>query len=369
LINDQRARDATLHPVMPIIDADTHVDESEETWAELENGPYARHIPATVTVQPQEAARIGLDIVTSRSWLVEGRLQNRAVRDEVNHPPRVRRELEDVPGRLAHMSQMGVDVQVVFPTFFIRYVSLNADAEFALTSAYNRWLAGKCEPTGGKLRWAAVLPWLQPDKAVEELRWAKAHGACGIYKRGFDLDKPVSDARFLPIYEEAERLDLPLCIHTGHPGRDPGGDRGVPIIGAFAALLSGRIPDKFPQLRFGFIEAGASWIPYALSQRAAERRQALRGKGIELDSLTALFSDLFRANRFYVTIDPIDDVEYLLEFGLEDSLMIGTDYSHTDISANLSALDEVRSWTTQGRISEAVARKILETNPQRFYGL
>ncbi|HLY67461.1 MAG TPA: hypothetical protein VKU60_18130, partial [Chloroflexota bacterium] len=106
---------------MPIIDADTHVDESEATWNALEGSPYAKHIPATVTVAPQEAARIGLNATTSRSWLVEGRLQNRALRDEVNHPPRVRRELEDVPGRLAHMDQLGVDVQVIFPTFFIRH--------------------------------------------------------------------------------------------------------------------------------------------------------------------------------------------------------------------------------------------------------
>ena len=49
--------------------------------------------------------------------------------------------------------------------------------------------------------------------------------------------------------------------------------------------------------------------------------------------------------------------------------MIGTDYSHTDISANLSALDEVRSWADEGRISNAQARKILESNSQAFYGL
>ena len=49
--------------------------------------------------------------------------------------------------------------------------------------------------------------------------------------------------------------------------------------------------------------------------------------------------------------------------------MIGTDYSHTDISANLSALDEVRSWVDEGRISNIQGHKILETNSQAFYGL
>ncbi len=137
---------------MPVIDADTHVDESEATWEKLEGTPYAKYIPVTVTLPPEEAKRAGFNPTNRRSWLVEGRLQNRAIRDEVNHPLRVRRELEDVQGRVAHMDEMGVDVQVIFPTFFIRYNTNNAEAEWALTTTYNRWLAEKCAPTNGRLR-------------------------------------------------------------------------------------------------------------------------------------------------------------------------------------------------------------------------
>ena len=50
--------------------------------------------------------------------------------------------------------------------------------------------------------------------------------------------------------------------------------------------------------------------------------------------------------------------------------MIGTDYSRTDISANLSALHEIRGWADEGgRISNAQAHEILESNSQAFYGL
>src|SRR5439155_1039166 len=244
---------------MPMIDADTHVDESEATWKKLEGTSYAKYIPVTVTLPPDEAKRAGYNPTNSRCWVVEGRLQNRAIRDEVNHPLRVYRELQDVPGRLAHMDRMGVDIQVIFPTFFIRYNTGNGEAEWALTTTYNRWMAEKCANTDGRLRWAAVLPLLQPDKAVEQLRWAKQHGARGSYKRGFDLERNGTD--------------------------------------------------------------------------------------------------------------PIDDIESLLQFGTEDNLMIGTDYSHTDISANLSGLDEVRSWVDEGRITKAQGHKILETNSQEFYGL
>src|SRR5207237_5179471 len=115
---------------MPMIDADTHVDEAEATWKKLDVSSYAKYITVTVTLPPDEAKRAGYNPTNSRCWEVEGRLQNRAIRDEVNHPPRVLRELEDVPGRLAHMDKMGVDEQVIIQTFFIRYNTGNAEAEW-----------------------------------------------------------------------------------------------------------------------------------------------------------------------------------------------------------------------------------------------
>jgi predicted TIM-barrel fold metal-dependent hydrolase len=354
---------------MKIIDADTHVDESESTWAGLGEG-YSHYMP--VTVSPKDGAvnlNPSTNLPRNRWWLVEGRLQARAIRDDITHPPRERRELEDVPGRLRHMDEMGVDVQVIFPTFFIRYGTNNPEAEYALTTTYNRWLANKCEGTNGRLRWACVLPFLQPEKAAEELRWAKAHGACGIFKRGFDLERPVSDPQFFPVYEEASALDVPLCLHTGHPLPGHEGNRGFPIMSAVNSLMTSKIPDRFPKLRFGFIEAGASWIPYTVSQRAAQKRQqARRNPGQWLNAFD-LEQSLFRDNRFFVTIDPVDDVEYILKFGTEDNLMIGTDYSHSDVSANLNAFAEVQEWADGGRITQTAAEKILETNAREFYGL
>ena len=49
--------------------------------------------------------------------------------------------------------------------------------------------------------------------------------------------------------------------------------------------------------------------------------------------------------------------------------MIGTDYSHTDISANLGAFGGVQSWIDEGRISNEQAEKLLDGNAREFYGL
>jgi predicted TIM-barrel fold metal-dependent hydrolase len=346
-----------------VIDADTHVDESEATWEYIDSAA-AKHAPINVTRNADAPADAGPD--GTRWWLVGTRTQPRVVRDDAHHPSRGRRELDDVPGRLADMDHMGVDVQVMFPTFFIRYGTNNPIAEQALARAYNRWIAARCAESNGRLRWAAVLPLLDPDMAVEELRWAKQNGACTVFKRGFDLEKSFSDPHFFPVYQEANDLDISICIHTGHPLPGREWDRSFPVIAAFNSIIMDGLPDKFPNLRFGFVEAGASWIPYSLAQMSTH----IRAKTLHDRKQTfELAKDLLRDNRLFVTLDPVDDIEYLLKFGAEDNLMVGTDYTHGDPSANLAALDEVRGWVDDGRVTEAVAHKILDTNARTFYGI
>ncbi len=350
---------------MPVIDADTHVDECEATWAYLE-GADARYAP--VTVMPTDGrSRPGEIPGRNRWWMVDGQLVPRAIRDDIHHPPAAARELHDIAVRLRDMDRMGVDIQVLFPTFFIRYGnSTNPAAEEALARSYNRWMAEKCAPTNGRLRWVAQLPMINPEKGVEELRWAREHGAVGLYKRGYDLEKPVTDPHFFPIYEAASELNMPVCIHTGHPLPGREWDRGFPLIAAFIGIVTSRLPARFPKLRFGFIESGASWLPYCFAQLGMQQRSQTLHEREQTFSFT---KDLLRQNRLYVAMDPVDDIEYLIRLGAEDNLMIGTDYSHGDISANVAALGEVRRWVDEERITEDVAKKILETNPQTFYAL
>jgi hypothetical protein len=49
--------------------------------------------------------------------------------------------------------------------------------------------------------------------------------------------------------------------------------------------------------------------------------------------------------------------------------MIGTDYTHADQSAELRALDVIERMGTDGVIPVAVAKKIVDDNPRRFYGI
>ncbi len=74
-------------------------------------------------------------------------------------------------------------------------------------------------------------------------------------------------------------------------------------------------------------------------------------------------------NRFYVTCDTEDDIGYLLNFGAEDYLMLGTDYSHVDQSAELRAHQVLMDMAESGQFSTVAAAKIVGDNGKRFYGL
>jgi predicted TIM-barrel fold metal-dependent hydrolase len=161
---------------------------------------------------------------------------------------------------------------------------------------------------------------------------------------------------------------MPICIHNANGDirsaitPDSGLDGGMIAIAAFSALAEHGVPDKFPELRVGFIETGASWIPYLHADLMAKK---LRRTFLPIE----VKEDLFRRYRFYVACDSKDDLPYILKYGTEDSLMIGTDYSHADQSAEIEALDIIERRGANGEIPASVARKIVEENPRRFYGL
>jgi uncharacterized protein len=346
------------------VDVDAHVDETEDTWSYLD--PDQRTY-APVTIDPGVPTLPG-DARPHRLWLIDGKLQPRRTRDDRRTGTVLAtRELLDVEARVRHMDELRVDVQVLYPTLFLRGITDRPDVELALTRSYNRWIADRTATSGGRLRWVAMLPLLSMDEALEELHWAKEHGACGVFKKGIECGRAAADGYFFPLYEEAQRLDLPICIHTGSGEVSSATEERVGLaqfnaVSAFTSLAINNIPEKFPDLRVGWIETGASWVPYLHTDLVAKN---LRRTFHPFD----FKKNLFQEYRFYVACQSTDDLPYILQLGLEDSLMVGTDYGHADQSSELEALDIIEQRGHTGQITSEVARKILDDNPRRFYGV
>src|SRR5581483_2597822 len=113
------------------------------------------------------------------------------------------RTMRDVEGRLRHMDELGVDVQVLYPTVYLNQLTTKPQVDAALSRSYNRWLADIWRQGAGRLRWIAVPPLLNMPEAIEQLNWARDHGACGVFMRGFEDTRMLSDPYFFPLYEDA----------------------------------------------------------------------------------------------------------------------------------------------------------------------
>jgi predicted TIM-barrel fold metal-dependent hydrolase len=167
-------------------------------------------------------------------------------------------------------------------------------------------------------------------------------------------------------------MNFPICIHTGsgEPTLNGAAFEGLGatnMLEAFYSVVFTGLPKQFPRLRFGFIEAGSSWIPFVLDKLQA-RRERMAWAYAKFNYSNEQES-LFRENRLFVTCQTLEDVPYILRFGTEDHLLLGTDYSHADQSADIESITTLRQWGEEGRISPRTVTKILEDNPREFYGL
>ena len=74
----------------------------------------------------------------------------------------------------------------------------------------------------------------------------------------------------------------------------------------------------------------------------------------------------FTEYNIFVTCQTDDDLPYILKYSGENSLVIGTDYGHTDTS---SELDPIAVFQGLPGISQEIKDKILHYNPKALYSL
>ncbi len=352
------------------IDADTHVDECDETWAYIPKS-YEDMVPRTIAFEDEQIPSWLSGGRSSgsgyyRCWLIDGQLYPRRVRDdERTRTTRETRELVDVSARLSDMDRLGVETQVIFPTLFLSEVTRRAELEVALYRSYNRWIAERCADGGGRLRWVAMIPFSSVPDALRELEFAKDHGACGLFKRGVEGGgRAAGDPYFDRVYAAASELDLAICIHQArawtaaqgpYSQRPVGVVESFRVVAAFSSLLEDKVAERFPDLRFGFIESSAAWLSFVLGLAGWNvRRDQERSRSI---------GDI----NCYVTCEVYEDIPYLIDIaGGDDNFVVGSDYSHGD---RASVIDAHRLIAERADVGDKSARKITSENARALYSL
>src|SRR5512146_1093524 len=197
---------------MGTIDADAHVIETMATFDHIE--PQFRHLKPRIVRQTEgEHAKSNEGGLQKEYWVVDGRLQPKEHNIGSNTSADAR-EMRDIDARLAHMDALEIDVQVLYPTLFLRPVTQDPTVETVLCRSYNRWLADIWKHGKGRLRWVAMPPLRAMEETRNELRFAKENGACGVFVRGLELEMRLVNPYFHRHYDMAQDLDLLICLHS-----------------------------------------------------------------------------------------------------------------------------------------------------------
>jgi len=354
-----------------VVDSDAHVVETEQTWEYLDAS------------EKQYRPRLfgSPDDPTTQYWVLGDKVlgfrfptlteqQLNELSEKTGRPmqtPQEARELQDVQLRLDHLDKLGVDVQVMYNTLWIEQVTDDAKAEIALCGSWNRWMADVWRRGKGRLRWVCVIPAMTLGEAVNQIRFAKENGAVGVCLRPFEGERHLVDPYFYPVFDEALRLDLAMGIHIANasprladqfrPRYDKGGGLPVfrlPTVSTCFTLMMSDVPKTFPDLRWGFIESSAQWVPWVVNETIR------RAAGTDYPE------NPMKAFNVYVSAQTDDDFPYVLKYAGDDNIVIGTDYGHTDASSEVDALAVFRENDT---ISAEQKRKILSDNAKSLYGL
>jgi predicted TIM-barrel fold metal-dependent hydrolase len=305
--------------------------------------------------------------------------------------------------RLKDMESQGVVAEVLFPNglpFQTRPsddVGVFSDPELDRQArmAYNRWLADFCALTPGRRSGQALVSFDDVDRAVSDIRWAKAQGLGGIampplLPGGMFFFDPALE----PIWAACVEVDLPISQHggSGAPAYGPPGFAAIMTLALEHSFFSGRslwqlilggVFERFPDLRVAYVETEADWIAPMI--RKLDRRLSWNDDWTgwaqllqRQRSFTGRARDYWASN-CYSGISPFTDEQVPLDelarpsadyevFAIGcDNTMFGVDYPHfesvfPDTATQVQALVEHRS------ITEQVARNILCENAARVYG-
>ena len=360
-----------------IIDADTHISEGAAMWALMDRAMQPRR-PILLSVPEDTWYRD-----RNAFWLIDGEIypkpagkgsfalvtpsQQRVQAGRKDSTPSTR-EMTDIKGRVADMDKLNTAMQVVYPTLFLVYNTKDKELEVALCRAYNRFLAQACAQAAERMKWVAVLPLQSMNVALDEIRFAKQNGAVGVFFRGIEGEYTLDNPYLFPVYEEAQNHDLSICVHTGcgvkqilemfdlSRNHTFGHTRVMPLL-AFRDLVANRIPEQFPNLRFGFIEAAAGWAPFLIHIIRRLLKEKFRyGSSAEL----------FREYRLFIACEADEDIPYIAKYTGDDHLLIGSDYPHSDPSREDQFVNAIN---VRADIPVPLKQKILYDNPRAFYAL
>lgn len=277
----------------------------------------------------------------------------------------------DPEARIADIDSYGIDVQVVSLT--TPSVELIPAAEGVLwAKKVNDILAELCRSYRGRYYAYATLPYQDVKESVKEMeRASKELGAKGVTMFSNLKGEPIYAPRFMPIYEAAENLGLPLFIHPAPPITTQAlksVDMPLPLYGfildttmAVTGLIFKGVLDRFPKLKIIHAHLGGVF-PYLVGRIDDCFRTYAKDFHFSLEKDP---TDYYKENVYVDAISfHLPAMRCALEYLGTDHVMIGTDYAHP-----IGGPERVMTFVEALGLEEEDREKIFYRNAEKLFGI
>ena len=282
------------------------------------------------------------------------------------------------------LDYLGFASQLVFTTACLSNFGLEqmGEAELAVEAArgHNRMMTEFCS-VDRRLLATGYVPLIDRARAPQIAREALALGAKALvvpsrHPKGFSPSHVELD----PLWAVAQEAGVPILFHVGGEEKmhadyiENGLDRVKDFHGGdenFTSLTFMAIPlsvwqtlsvlvidgvfDRFPRLKFGAIELGASWLPSLM--KYLDSGAAAFGKEERLQKLSGKPSEILR-RQLRVTPYPHEDARWIIENSSDEMCLFSSDFPHIEGGRNpLKRFND----SLEG-VSEAVRRRFYRDN-------
>ena len=368
-----------------VIDSDGHICEPPDLWEQYMDPQFREGCPKLVTLDDgREIFRIEGDVAIDLgggkkrvSFGAVGAIGSREGKVSPSIPyTQGRKGGFDPHARIPDMDAEGIDAAVLYPSLGL-FLGAVENPKFAAATcrAYNRWLADYCKPYPDRLFGVAMLPMQSVDLAIEEMKYAR--NQLGMHS-GFLRPNPYNN-RMLgePAYDSfwtaAQELDFAIGLHEGTGGMPAAGverfespgakhiiSHTVEMMMASLSVIWGGVCERFPKIRFGFLESGGGWIAPWLDRMDRHYDD----NGVFNDSPLKMLPSEYFQRQCWISYEPVEgSLSYLVNYLGADKILWATDYPHPDgfFPGAPKMIAE--------KLSEKDRRTVLAESAMKFYGM
>jgi len=289
----------------------------------------------------------------------------------------------DPASNIRDMDREGVDVAVLFPTlgFYVMWADfIEPPLAAAIARAWNDWAHEYCSHNPERLKSVFLIPLQDPKLAVEELKRAvnELHLSGIFWRPNVLCGRSLSSPDYFPIYETAQDLGVPVCVHEGARTILPqAGSERYSAFGRHVAchpfeqmlaclnLCADGVLERFPDLKVGHLESGAGWAPFWLERMDEHWEHYSHGRS----AVTKEEPSFYFKRQCFISGEAGEELlDVVAEHVGDHVLVMATDYPHPD-AADKFPDRTVGDLTQNPELSDDLKRKILWDNPARVYGI